>query len=216
MMKRRAELVMAPPKGVTKTDPRARGAGRLLMDALRARLSQAKANPEDPWGRLRLTLVGHSMGTMILNQLLEEYGDLEFDRIVYLAAAASIDDVRGAVLPYLRRHPNATFWGFNLAETRESQEFNGPDVFERGSLLVWIDHLFERLNAPGNRTFGRARNLREYFEVPEKWTQRSEGGRRRFFLVKFNRGEHDPQKHADFSKPDVLERVLVIVEAGCR
>src|SRR5881296_2962462 len=79
------------------------GTARLLLDALRARMKAPRKWHDENGkevGDLAITLVGHSMGTMILNNVLEDYTDLSFDRIVYLAAAASIDDVRGAVLPY--------------------------------------------------------------------------------------------------------------------
>ncbi len=212
-MKRRAELVTAPKLAEAKGDPKdvstPKGAGILLMDELKARILRAKDKPEDPWRRLRITLVGHSMGTMILNRILEEYSDMEFERIVYLAAAASMDEVRGAVLPYLRRHEEATFWGFSLYETLELAEFDGPDLLERGSLLVWIDNLFEHLNAPGNLTFGRARNPRQYFVIPKDLGPK--GKSQRLFLVRFDRGQRDPQRHGDFSKPEILERVLKIV-----
>ena len=156
-------------------------------------------------GELAITLVGHSMGTMILNNVLEDYTDLSFDRIVYLAAAASIDDVRAAVLPYLRNHRETKFWGFSLSETREALEWDYLDMFDRGTLLVWIDHYFQRVNAPGDRVFGRGKELRQYFEIPEDL-------RARFFLVKFGNGRHDPKRHGDFSKMEILERVLQIVD----
>lgn len=209
-MKRRAELVLAPRPGLSLARPDGQGAARLLMDALRGRIKRpGKWYDKDgvELGDLAVTLIGHSMGTMILNHVLEDYTDLSFERIVYLAAAASIDDVRGALLPYLRSHPETTFWAFSLSETREALEWDYLDMFDRGSLLVWIDHYFQRINAPGDRVFGRAKDLRQYFEIPGDLGNR-------FFLVKFGNGQQDPERHGDFSKPEILERVLQIVDGG--
>jgi len=61
----------------------------------------------------------------------------------------------------------------------------------------------QRINAPGDQTFGRAKNLRKYFSVPPDLATR-------FQLVKFGNGQTDPKQHGDFSKPVVLERVLGI------
>lgn len=205
-MKRRAELVMAPRRGLSLSlPPEAKGGGRLLVDALQ---EEMKSNPA--WSTLTVTLVGHSMGAIVLNHLLTAYSDMSFETIIYMAAAASIDDVRNAVNPYLRRHPETTFWGFSLSETHEALEWDFLDMFDRGSLLVWIDHYFERINAPGDRAFGRAKNLRGYFEIPAEFTEAS-GRPRRFRLAKFGNGSSDPVRHGDFSKPEILERVLEIV-----
>lgn len=209
MMKRRAALAMAPE---LKRGQPYQGGGHLLMTFLKRQIPRSgkwltrKGEEKD----LEITLLGHSMGTIILNRILEDFSTVYFHRIIYLASAASIDDVRGAVLPYLRRHDGTQFWGFSLSEVRESGEWNFVDVFERGSLLVWVDHLFERINAPGDRAFGRARNLRQYFDTPDEFTEAPPQGRR-LFLVKFDRGSEDPEKHGDFSDPKILDRVLGIV-----
>ncbi len=222
MMKRRAQLVMGPPKSLTKGDQKAEGAGRLLMEVLKERIPAPNTwyhEPTKTMKRLEITLVGHSMGTLVLNHILEEYSDLYFHRIVYLAAAASIDEVRAAVLPYLRRYPEAAFWSFSLSEIREALDYNWFDVYSRGSLLVWIDHFFQRINAPGDRAFGRARNLREYFEIPDDLKRAPDGkpepeGKPRFILVKFGRTDKDPQRHEDLSKVVHLDTALRMVESG--
>ena len=214
-MKRRAELVMAPrlprPRECDRgLDDRCEGGGRLLLDALRRHIPQAGqwTTREKAVRPLNITLVGHSMGTMVLNHLLQDFSDVFFDRIIYLAAAAAMDDVRGAVFPYLDRHPETTFWAFSLSETREASEWNIVDVIERGSLLVWIDHYLERINKPGDRTFGRAKNLRNHLadhEVEPRHTDR-----RQIILVKFGNGRDDPERHADLNDPGVVERALAL------
>ncbi len=209
IMKRRADLVLAPRKGISLEKAGAQGAARLLMDRLKDQIAGPNRWRDDKGAErdLAITLVGHSMGTMVLNNILEQYSELYFDRIVYLAPAARIDDVQAAVVPYLRRHPNARFWSFSLSETREAAEWDYADMFDRGSLLVWIDHYLQPIYAPGDRTFGRAKNLREYVTVPGDL-------KGRFFLAKFGNGRGDPERHGDFSEPRILERVLEIVDSG--
>jgi hypothetical protein len=221
-MKRRAELVMAPRQQVTKRDPQEIGGGRLFIESLRERTRRTAAGAWWAWtdasGQARLTpleitVVGHSMGTMVLNHLLETLPDVPIRRIVYLAAADTIQHVYGAVVPYLDRNPNAEFWSFSLAETNEALEVDTIDVIPRGSLLVWIDHFFQRISAPSDRTFGRASNLREYVEVPRN-LGKQDGQRQRFFLVKFGRTKDDPSKHGDMGKVWPLDRALATAESG--
>ena len=117
------------------------------------------------------------------------------------------------MLPYLHRHPPAQFWAFSLAETLEAREINGVDLYERGRLLVWVDDMFERVGAPADRTFGRARNLRLYFAVPEEFRGRP-GGAARVFLVEFDKGGGDPRRHADLTRTTNLERILRMASQG--
>ena len=211
-MKRRAELLLATEKAISLKEPLRhwRGAVRVLMDDLRAQMPHGRWHGAD--GRdheLRITLMGHSMGTLVLDRILDEYHDVRFEKIVYMAAAASIDDVRSDVIPYLVHHPATTFWSFSLSETREALEWDSLDMFDRGSLLVWIDHYFQRINAPGDRVFGRAKNLREYFTPPDQVPAR-------FFLVKLKNGREDPRRHGEFSEPRMLDAVFRITDGASK
>jgi pimeloyl-ACP methyl ester carboxylesterase len=48
-------------------------------------------------------LVGHSMGAIIVNEIVRHYGEkLPISHIVYMAAACSIRDYEDSVWPYLR------------------------------------------------------------------------------------------------------------------
>lgn len=199
-MKRRADLIAARIRMIEDGTVHG-GAGYILLKKLADRLTT------DPkWKELEVVLMGHSMGAIVLSRLLEEFPELPASRIVFLGAAASIQDVEGAVIPYLLGHPGAKFWGFSLSETDEAREISGLDVYERGSLLVWIDNLFERVNVPSQRTFGRAQNLRQHFRVPA-------GLDRRMFLMRFDgKGRDDPRRHGDFDKPRIVNRILGLVE----
>jgi len=105
VMKRRADLAAAsqlPPRVRRERtrDPADQSEGaayamiRHLGDALK----------DKPY-KTSVTLVGHSMGAMLLNRVIAIAGDnLPVKSIVYLAPAASLDDVWHLALPYARKN----------------------------------------------------------------------------------------------------------------
>lgn len=164
IMKRRADLVLASR---LETNPYAReGAGHTFIDALRKKITAGmrEGKPVALWkveGQkvpIEITLIGHSMGALIVNRLLQMFPDLMMKRIIYLAAAASIEDVEGTIIPYLQLYKETNFWNFSLSNWHETGEKVAYDLFERGSLLVWIDHLFERVLTPQQKRIGKYMN----------------------------------------------------------
>jgi pimeloyl-ACP methyl ester carboxylesterase len=190
---------LSPPREYAE-----RGAGRALMEKLKDRIpEQGKWKTENGRvGPMQITLVGHSMGTLVMNHLLEAFPEMYFDRIIYMAAACSIEDFENIVLPYLRMHPDTKFWGFSLAKVDEAREQGVIDLYERGSLLVWIDNLFEDVRTPWQRRFGKARNLERYYKLPPGFDHT------RVCIVSYKGRSGEPRKHGDFSKPDLFEKVL--------
>ena len=117
-----------------------------------------------PGRAYEVTLIGHSMGTMVLNECLRR--DLLDDRkpeychVVYMAAACSVRDFGRAVVPYLRQHRSTEFYNLMLhplAELRERERFG--DLPPRGSLLVWLDDFLADPQTPLDRTLGRWDNI---------------------------------------------------------
>ena len=111
-------------------------------------------------GVREVTLVGHSMGAIIANRLLVDYPGFNYRHIVYMAAACSVRDFEGAVVPYLRRNPRSEFFNLSLHPQCESGEIAvAPSAFPldlapRGSLLVWIDNIFGHPPSEKQRRFG--------------------------------------------------------------
>lgn len=221
----------------TKTDETGdesrQGAARTLLQALVARLCvmegdaarvywtrtpsaelnavQPRACPSGEAGReVELTLVGHSMGALVVNRVLLGFPKVPFRRVVYLGAAASIDDLDTAVLPYLDRHPETHFHNVSLSMNDERYEKGWGDLWERGSLLVWIDNLFERVNSPQQLRLGRCLNLyRPAAGEPESTKARYPG---RVFFHKFRGKTGDPRQHGGFDDFDKLPTILKVVE----
>ncbi len=108
----------------------------ILMEELRNLKKQAGQD------NYQVTLIGHSMGTIILNELLSLYStdqDFQYNEIVYLAAACTIKDFEQAVIPFLEQHPTTKFFNLTLHPYGDAREKTLTDVLPRGSLLEWID-----------------------------------------------------------------------------
>lgn len=182
-------------------------------------LQQAVSKQPDEW---EITLVGHSMGTIILNEMIRRFGVvtetqlagaspasfvMPFDRIVYMAAASSIRDYEDSIFPYLTMNTNAQFYHLTLheeAEERERQDLGLPntdweipyvDPLMRGSLLVWIDDFLSNPQTYLDRTLGSYANLMlTAHDTPNEI-------RDRIHIKAFSAGttEQAPQKHAEFT-----------------
>jgi pimeloyl-ACP methyl ester carboxylesterase len=111
--------------------------------------------------KYELTVIGHSMGAIITNNLLREYPELEVKNIVHMAGASSIREVKNCIVPYLQTHKNTNYYNLTLhpkAEVRESL-CNIEFLVPRGTLLVHIDNTFERPFSFMDRTSGRWENV---------------------------------------------------------
>jgi pimeloyl-ACP methyl ester carboxylesterase len=131
----------------------ATGALSLLLDRLQ-RLTQADTT-------LRVTLIGHSMGAIVADEIVRTRDSIPFDNIVFLAAASSVREFELGVAPYLARHPHTQFYNVTLhpsADLREQTMFGlGPN----GSLLEWLDAYFTNPGTDLDRMMGKYANVRE-------------------------------------------------------
>jgi hypothetical protein len=114
---------------------------------------------------------GHSMGTIVLDEMFQNIPNIRAKRIVYLGAACSIEDFEASIFSYLRLNTNAQFYSVSLHRMAERQEYslyswpvvgNVPilrDLVVRGSLLNWIDAIFAKPNTITDRTLGSWENI---------------------------------------------------------
>jgi pimeloyl-ACP methyl ester carboxylesterase len=165
----------------------------------------AKNGGADAWD---ITLVGHSMGTIVLNRVLQDFGispsgAMPFNRIVYMAAAATLREYEDSVFPYLMKNQTAQFYHLTLHPRAEIRDRWEPvpyvDLPPRGSLLVWVDDFLANPGTPHDLTVGRYTNLMVgLHNTPDEL-------RRRIHIKAFHAGvsveETDPQHHGDFSAP---------------
>jgi pimeloyl-ACP methyl ester carboxylesterase len=127
-------------------------------------LSQWSTNTVFPKD-LRWQFVGHSMGTMVLNELFRAAPDIRAERVTYMAAACSIRDFDASIIPYLRRqsqmHGN-TIPFYNLCLHRIRERDNSMDKFDiipRGTLLNYIDDILSKPATITDRTLGSWENV---------------------------------------------------------
>ena len=120
-----------------------------------------------------ITLVGHSMGTIVANKIIREFGDdLPINKIIYLASADTVEHYQDTVFPFLKRS-DAKIYHFVLHPRAEEGEKNPsayiPDLAPRGSLLVWIDNFLAKPLSLQQRTIGRYDNLmRSLHDTPDE------------------------------------------------
>jgi len=175
----------------------------VFMRRLQAEIAQHDG--ADKWD---ITLVGHSMGTIVLNHMIRDFGTspsgtMPFNRIVYMAAAATVKDYEDSIFPYLAKNLDAEFYHLTLQERAEVRDRWEPiryvDLPPRGSLLVWVDEFLANPGTLHDRTVGRFTNLTvALHDTPQEL-------RRRIHIKEFNVGASflgtDPQKHGDFTDP---------------
>jgi len=144
-----------------------------------------------------ISLIGHSMGAIVANNILARHPALNFDNVVFMGAAARIKDIENGVVPWMRRpdRAGARFYNLSLDPYREISENEFYDFVPRGSLLHWIDNIFGEVNSFKDRTAGGWWNI-----VRTAADVFPESVRQRVYLTRFPIGASDkgPQEHGDF------------------
>jgi pimeloyl-ACP methyl ester carboxylesterase len=126
-----------------------------------------------PGERPTITIIGHSMGAIVACELLQRFHALPVDNVVFEAAACSVANFKTNVIPFLQeqnlRAQLATrqeapanivkthVYNLCLHDDAENAEKNPGefDLSQRGSLLTWIDTLYQSPESENDRTFGR-------------------------------------------------------------
>lgn len=212
MLKRRPDLMLFNP--TTQKDGAMGAVLKKLADKIVSGKWQTKEceHSRDKCPPVELTLLGHSMGAMVSDRILTTLSEkLTFTHIVYMGAANSIADFKVSVVPYLRNHTETHFWSFTLSEVNESNETYAADLLSRGSLLVWVDLLFERTYGLPQKRFGREVN-QEWVNIEDKdiWQRTC-----RISFSDSHTRKEEPKKHGDFTNPEMVELVLGMVKNGC-
>ncbi len=216
MMRRRIDQMFAHqirPAETLLLDPVTRpGALREFFEVIEARFGKGPTQAgQDSLPEVEVILVGHSMGTMVVNRILRDFPTLEYSRIVYLGAAASIDDFLTTVPPYLSRNPNTSFHSFSLSKKDESGEFN-YFIAPRGTLLVWIDNIFEPGLSPTGKRVGFFRN-RDAIGIRSRQDNQRVCDRMFFWKFVEKDGDDIPHRHGEFNDDVKIQRILEMVQA---
>ena len=85
-----------------------------LKNRLAERISQHA--PHDAWAQYEITLIGHSMGSIVLNEWVRRNDEdgLYYKNIVYMAAACSIRDYEESALTFMTRPEHQTTQLYHL------------------------------------------------------------------------------------------------------
>lgn len=144
-----------------------------------------------------VTLIGHSMGTIMANQMLAEFGDdLDVEKIVYMAAACSVGEYESTVLGYMKRHPATEMYHVTLHPFAEIRDQYAMELPPSGSLLVWVDNFLSNPSTPRDRTAGRSANL--MLALPATPASLRSRIHVKAFGVGAALSSTDPQGHGDF------------------
>jgi alpha/beta hydrolase fold len=149
-----------------------KGAVWHFTDQLEANLIE-----RDSKNQPRLTIIGHSMGAIVACEMLERFHRLAVDDVVLMAAACSIRDFKQKIIPFFQEQElradfaklaprqaklytpfiKTRLYNLCLNDTAEHIEPNPGqlDLSQRGSLLTWIDTLYQSPESENDRTFGR-------------------------------------------------------------
>lgn len=215
MMSRRVEQMFAhqvDPQGTLYREPDRRpGALREFFEVITSNYgTNSGGRTQRQKSPVNLLLAGHSMGTMVVNRILREFPELDYHRIVYMGAAASVDDFIATVPPYLARNRDAQFISYSLAIRDEVGESNL--LAPRGSLLVWIDNMFEPGLSPTGKRAGfffneKVLKVREPNDA-DKVCERMLCERMRFWKIVADGDSSVPHKHGDFNEDGKLQGLL--------
>ena len=177
------------------------GGASILMDSLQGLIREDTTR--------RVTLIGHSMGAILLNEVIRLYPSIRYDTIVYMAAAASTRDVYENVLPYLGSHPQTRFYSLTLHPNADAGEHWLPlaPILPVGSLLEAIDDIYQNPATHVDRVFGKWTNAMETLHmIPD-----SVRGQVTIKAFGYNDPNHpgygarrgDPGVHGDFNDVDL-------------
>jgi len=115
--------------------------------------------------RVSIDLFGHSMGAIVANEMLSKYPEMPYRRVVYMGAASSIRDFLAGPTEAFQRNPKLWFADLTLHPLAEARELNFGGLPPAGSLLEWVDEMFEGPRAIDDVTLGKWRNLRRVMHL---------------------------------------------------
>ncbi len=166
-----------------------------------------------------ITIMAHSMGAIIANKMIRHSPQIKYKNIVYMGAAASINDFLSSIPPYLEErkeneskalkkkkvkqgktdeeNQDTKFYNLMLHPYAESGETNCFDLVPRGSLLEWLDDYFTEPRTLLDRRMGK------YFNMIQALHTINPEIRNRIHLRHFDVGRKSnyPQKHGEFDDP---------------
>jgi hypothetical protein len=118
---------------------------------------------------VELTVISHSLGSQIVEDLVSSYDDLPYRNIVHMGAASSIRHFLETLEPVLERRPDLRFYNLSLHPSADARQVSVYGLIPSGSLLEWIDDMYAHPATPLDRTMGKWLNdaAAEYAFAPD-------------------------------------------------
>lgn len=140
----------------------------------------------------RIDIIGHSMGSIVINEAFLRQPDIPCSNIIFMGAACSVRGFLNSTGKRLLTDSTVNFFNICLHPTAEISEYNKCWLV-RGSLLSWIDNFFADIVTYEDRTLGTFENCVSLHSLLPK--------KRQLLLKSFSIYEEDgPQKHGEFSQ----------------
>lgn len=204
-MKRRTHTMFTAQNDAKKNSVRMEGATRNFLELLTKRVKDMRDNDKHP--KFELTLMGHSMGGIIINRALRDLPDnlTEVDNIVYMASADNLQNYLDATLPLVKKKNSIQIYNLHLHPENENREVSSGGLAPSGSLLVWIDHTYDTPEYILQRTSGRWSNIRQVLGLIRPKEDNLLG---KYRFTVFGRGpeEESPQEHGSFDDFNFWEK----------
>lgn len=147
-------------------------------------------------GALRVTVLAHSMGAIVSNQLIRSNADFFYDDIVFMGAACTVKEFANSTLPYVKSHPATRFYNLCLHPVEEANDRYAGGAVPFGSLLDWIDNYMLEPTSELDATLGKWENVTRVLTAVDYLTS---DVRARIFVKGFGRHGAVPKDHGDFN-----------------
>jgi pimeloyl-ACP methyl ester carboxylesterase len=174
------------------------GAVSIFLDSLTALTA-------DTAQHYTVTIIGHSMGTIVASEAVRTHPRLPISSIVFMAGAASMREFEIGVLPYLELHHETRFYNLTLHPIAERREFYLAHLAPDGSLLEWIDGYLSAPETELDRVIGKWDNIIMGTRIiPD--SVRGQIQLKAFgYRDGLGYGKHhlEPSRHGDFDDPGV-------------
>ncbi len=171
----------------------------------------SQINSDENPQRYELTLIGHSMGAFILNSMINSNLDNLVENqivkdVVYMAAASNIQDTVQTIYNLYHTYETSNIepsaWpnvsNLMLNRVAEISELMFYGLVPSGSLLVWVDEVYERTSHPTERTFGSEVNVYAALPYIERQLGKYYSNKLTFKAFDRTRGSQ-PAKHGEFN-----------------
>ncbi|MCW5203477.1 hypothetical protein VU12_11130, partial [Desulfobulbus sp. US4] len=117
--------------------------------------------------KVKITIIGHSMGAIVVNNIINLGLNLTYENIIHMASADSTENLFNKVVPYIdcslagtcNNKTKVNFYSLYLHPDNENREVSVQGLTPSGSLLTWIDEQYTVPKTVLDKRSGRWDNM---------------------------------------------------------